>query len=113
MIKTPKPVLIAILTVVTVFFWIVFGIIRIIAQPEKVDVDPKVLEPLTPTFDAEILSKLETRIFLSESEIPETIIITPEETPTPTPVATESAEVSPTPESTASPEALESPTPSP
>ncbi|OGM05610.1 hypothetical protein A2125_01545 [Candidatus Woesebacteria bacterium GWB1_43_5] len=101
-IKTPPPVVIAVLTVVTVVFWSVFGIIRIVVGPETVKVDPKVIEPITPVLDGQVLSDLESRVFLSESEIPQTIIALPEETtsPTPSPVeipeATQSAQTTET-----------------
>lgn len=109
--KAPKPVVLAVLTLITVVFWIVFGIIRIISQPEPVDVPSQVIEPLTPELDTEILSTLEGRVLFAESEIQTQILVS---TPTPVPLEiTTPSEISATPSSELTPEESPTPTPSP
>lgn len=91
--KTPSLVTIAILTLITVVFWIGFSVYRslTIEPPEKVPAE--ILEPITATLDLETLGKLSARVFFEEYQLPETIIPQPVSTPSPaeTPVATESA----------------------
>lgn len=109
-ISAPKPVIIGVLTLITVVFWIVFGILRIISEPEKIDVPAEVLEKLDPTLNTQILSTLEGRIHLTDDEIGSSlfgptessapadlelseIIVATDEADLATPVATSSAEV--------------------
>ncbi len=104
-IKAPRPVVIAVLTLLTVVFWIVFGVIRIIVKPEDVNVPDEVIAPLDPTLNTQILDNLDQRIFLTDDEIGEIVIASAE--PTTIPEATSSA----TPEASASPSPTASPTP--
>jgi hypothetical protein len=68
-IPTPSPVVLGVITLITVVFWIAFGIIRIVTTTEEIDVPPEILAPLTPTLDTSIISSLENKIYLSETEI--------------------------------------------
>ena len=77
--KAPRPVLLAALTLITVIFWIIFGIVRIITKPSEQEVSTETLAPLSPTLDSATLDELESRIQLSESEIGN-INITPTQT---------------------------------
>jgi hypothetical protein len=79
--KAPNIVVIGAITLITVVFWIVFGIVRILTTKGGGDVPPEILAPLNPTLDATIISQLEGKIFLSESEIGETVIVPEQSTP--------------------------------
>lgn len=72
--KAPNLVTIGILTVITVFFWIIFSVFRLLSTPTKVDVSAEVLAPLTPTLDSQILEGINEKLFFSDSEIGETQI---------------------------------------
>lgn len=82
MIKTraPRPVILAALTLVTIVFWIIFGIIRIISKPEDIEVPNEIIAPLNPTLDTATLDTVENRIHLDESQIGETVIAPTAET---------------------------------
>lgn len=104
-VRPPKQVVVAVLTLATVIFWIVFGVLRIIIQPEIVDVPKEILEPLAPSLDTAVLTNLEGRIFLSDSEIGETQITTsvsPSALPTPEPTSNPNPAGSPLPTPTGS-----------
>ncbi len=72
--KTPSLVTIAILTLITVLFWIGFNIYRslTVEPPEKVPAE--ILEPISPTLDVEALGKLSARVYFEEYQLPETIV---------------------------------------
>ena len=72
--KAPNLVTIGILTVITVFFWIIFSVFRLLSTPIKVDVSAEVLAPLSPTLDSQVLEGINEKIFFSDSEIGETQI---------------------------------------
>lgn len=99
-LKTPTLVTTAILTLITVIFWVAFEVYRTITAKPAPTVPQEIISPLNPTLDGEILNKLSQRINLTETEVgnlraeePQTPtpIPTPEETEIP--VATESGEV--------------------
>ena len=84
-IKTPSPVIIGVITLITIVFWIVFGVLRIVITKESPDVQPEILEPITPTLDTDTINQLEGRVNLSESEIGQTVIEIQSPTPAPIP----------------------------
>lgn len=105
--KAPHLVTIAIITTVTIIFWIFFDVYRIFTTTPPVDVSEELLQPITATLDTEALKNIESRIFFEEDQIPEFLIATPsptptalEITPTPTP-GIEELEITPTPQETA------------
>lgn len=88
--KTPSLVTLAILTTITIFAWIFFDVYRILKKPPIVDVDTKILEPITPNLDLNALNEIEKRRYFES--IPSIIIPTPEpEANETTKVATTSA----------------------
>ncbi len=87
--KAPRLVTVAILTTITIIFWVFFDVYRILTAPSKIDIDPKLLEPFDPSLDLDSLDKLENRLFFEEGETSEfplekTPTITPPTTPTST-----------------------------
>ena len=69
--KTPVLVTIMILSVVTIVFWIVFGVINLLKTPTDIKVPPEILSPITPTLDIETLRGLENKSFFTDSQIGE------------------------------------------
>lgn len=78
----PSIVTLAVLTVITVFTWIALDVYRALTSKPEPVVPQEILEPLDPTLDQLVLSELQQRGELSESEIGEVIVSI---TPTPTP----------------------------
>lgn len=80
--KTPSLVTIGILTVITVTFWIIFGVVRVFkGEAKSVEIPAAVIAPLTPTLDNKAVDKLRQRIYFDKGMYFETVV--------PTPVATE------------------------
>lgn len=103
-LKTPTAVTTAVLTLITIFFWIAFEVYRSLTVKPTPPVPPEIIIALNPTLDSAALNKLQQRMHLSDTEIGNNTI------PTSTPVATSA----PITESTvsATPAASESATPS-
>ena len=72
--KTPALVNLAIYTTITIFLWIFFDIYRALRKPVVVDVDQKILEPVYPILDKNILEELKNSIYFDAS-----FLIKPEE----------------------------------
>lgn len=100
--KAPRLVTVAILTTVTLIFWVFFSLYNVLTSKPPNNIDPKLLEPLNPSLDRDTLGKLENRIFFEERDVDFTIspsititnptsgsIETEEESPSPTPILTE------------------------
>jgi len=99
--NTPNLVSILILSLITIIFWIMFGVIRIISSPKEPQVPSEILLPLSPTLNADVLNSIGGKIFYNDDEIGVTTIeiVSPTPEPSPTP--------SPSPSPTASPEATQ------
>lgn len=102
--KTPSLVTLAVLTTITVLFWVFFSVYRIFSSEPSPNIPAEILEPVSPTLDRSLIDKIEGRIFFREGEVTTQIqIATPTATPTETPTAspTASPTLSPTPTATA------------
>lgn len=86
--KTPSLVTIAILTTVTIVFWIGFGVYRIFTSKPSSPVPQEVILPLNSNLDMTALNGLQNKMYFSESQIGPTVI-QPVSQPAPTPEATE------------------------
>jgi hypothetical protein len=84
--KAPRTVTVAIFTTITIIFWVFFSLYNILTSKPAVDIDPKLLEPINPTFDTNALDALEGRIYIEEGETLPTLPL-PTKTPTPVPTA--------------------------
>ncbi len=90
--KAPSLVTIAILTVVTIIFWIGFGVYRIFTSKPSPPVPKEVTLPLNPNLNTTILNSLQNKTYLDESQIGATVIEQLTE-PSPSPEATETETV--------------------
>lgn len=106
-VKAPNLVVIAILSVITIVFWIGFSVFRAFTKEPDPKVPAEILAPLNPTLDLEALNRLERRNWLTESEIGDTQLVLPTTTPQPSPSALELLEEE---EVTSSAETLETET---
>lgn len=73
--SSPPLVKIAILTVITTFFWIAFEVYRALTLDNNPVLPPEILEPVDPNLDLSTLNQLPQRIHLNEDEIGDTVII--------------------------------------
>ncbi|MFZ5932483.1 MAG: hypothetical protein ACOYT7_00115 [Patescibacteria group bacterium] len=103
--KVPSLVTIAILTTITVLFWVGFSVYRIFTDEPEPNVPGEILEPVSPTLDSETIDKIQGRIFFGEQEVQTQILLpspTPTESPTASPTASPTPTPTPTPTATAS-----------
>jgi hypothetical protein len=91
-LKVPNLVTIAILTVITVVFWIAFGVFRIFSAKSETSVPNEVLIPLDPTLDKDVVDKIGQRIYFDKGLSFETV---PVQTATPEPEVSEPVVASP------------------
>lgn len=72
--KLPSQVVVLILSVITIVSWAFFDILRAFVQKPAPTVEAEVIAPLTPSLDKKVLEEVGTRIYLEESQIPETVL---------------------------------------
>ncbi|EKE13096.1 MAG: hypothetical protein ACD_13C00093G0010 [uncultured bacterium] len=100
----PKPITILILTLLTALVWVGLGIYRAISVKPPTPVPEEVLKPLNPTLNTKVIQKIESAIFIPDSEIPQmsfsgpTSTVQTPTTETPLPSATPEASPSGLPE---------------
>ncbi len=94
--KLPNLISVLVLTLITVVMWISLNIYRAISTQPAPVVPKEISDPLTPTLDTETIQKLETKIFLSESEIPD-VKFSSVLLQTPIPISSPALSPSPTP----------------
>lgn len=100
--RSPSPpsiVTVAILTTITIIFWVFFGVYRVLVSESDVNIPPEILESINPTLDQNALGQLENRLFFEKGETVEfkAIISKPTDTitPEPTEIPEEVEEASP------------------
>lgn len=97
--KLPSLIPILVLTLITVVMWVFFDIFRALKQTPELTVPTTISQPLTPTLDQNSINQIESRIFLNDSQIPDTIVVNASPTPkpleTPKPSGTPSATIQP------------------
>jgi hypothetical protein len=90
--RAPRLVTVAILTTLTVIFWIIYSLYDVLTSTPPVNVPPEILAPINPTLDKDALDSIQERVYFEENEAE--IFIIPQETPTPQPEIEE--EITPT-----------------
>ena len=65
--KTPALVNLAIYTTITIFLWIFFDIYRALKKAVVLDIDNKILEPINPNLDKNLLEELDQSIYYDKS----------------------------------------------
>lgn len=79
--RVPGIVTVAILTVITVVFWIILDVYRTLTVKPAPTVSEEILSPIDPDLDQTYLNRLQQRVFLNETEIGTIEIQNPQETP--------------------------------
>ncbi len=67
--KLPNLLIFAILTVITLVVWIGFEVYRLVNKSPQTNVPESILTPISPNLDQEVLSKIEKKIYINESEL--------------------------------------------
>ena len=65
-LKVPSLVTIMVLTVITILFWIAFGVARIFITKPAPSVPKEILAPVSRDFDKETVAKIESRLYFNE-----------------------------------------------
>lgn len=108
-VKTPTAVITAVLTLITIIFWVGFELYRALTFKPAPPVPQTIINPLDPTLDTKALQSLQQRMFLNDSEIGNTQATATTPAPAapttaplvvPTPQATQSATPSASPQTT-------------
>ena len=105
--KLPSLISILILTLLTGVLWVSLEVYRTLTIKPAESVPETVSDPITPTLDQNIIKKIESAVFIDNSQIPDNVaqasspapnqpVQTP--LPTPTPSVTSSASPSATPQ---------------
>ena len=68
-IRTPTAVTSAVLTMVTIFFWVGFEVYRGLTVKPPPPVPVEIIKPLEPTLDTSLLDKLNQRLIVPDSDI--------------------------------------------
>jgi len=66
--KIPSLVTIAILTVITILFWIVFGVIRILTLKPSIQVEPHVTKSFSPELETTTLDKIQEKLYFGKED---------------------------------------------
>ena len=61
--KVPSIVAVMILTVITISFWIVFGVVIIFTTEPTPSIPPEILNPLNSNYDKTVVDKIEKRLY--------------------------------------------------
>ncbi len=74
--KKDKPFLVqvAVLTTITTLVWIGFSVYKAFTDEPEPTVSKEVLANINPTLDSAILENLETRLYLNDEEIGDTVL---------------------------------------
>lgn len=97
--KTPALVNLAIYTTITVFLWIFFDVYRALKKPPQLDIDNKILEPVNPNLDKNLLDEIYRSTYFDKSRLENYVASpSPNFAPTQSPVSeennsTESSEI--------------------
>jgi len=95
--KLPGLISILILTLFTSILWVSLSIYWSLTAKPTESVPKTVSDPIIPTLDQSAINKIESGIFLDNSQIPQNITTVPSSLPTPTPETTPTASPSATP----------------
>lgn len=92
----PKPITILILTLLTAVLWVGLSIYRTVTIKPVTSVPESVSKPLTPTLNTSVIQKIESSLYIPDSELPPinvggTTVPIPTPTGTPAPVVTPEA----------------------
>ena len=85
----PKPITILVLTLLTAIVWVSLNIYRAVTVKPNTTVPENISQSLNPVLNTQVIQKIESAIFLPDSEIPQISASgTQTSAPTSTPIAT-------------------------
>jgi hypothetical protein len=89
--KLPSIISVLILTLITVIMWVSLDVYRAFKKPAQNIVSQEISQPLTPSLDQNSIKQIESRNFLNDSQIPDSILnkATPSSTLIPTTIFTQ------------------------
>lgn len=67
--KAPRLVTVAILTTITIVFWVFLSVYRVLTAKPEPNVPPEILAPLDPNLDTRTLQTLPDRVFFEEGQV--------------------------------------------
>jgi hypothetical protein len=67
--KPPKLVTIAVITTITVIFWVFFGLYEILTRQSEIDVPQALLQEIDPSLDTTVLNQIQSRLFFDEGQV--------------------------------------------
>lgn len=96
--KTPSYIKVGILTIITAFAWIFFGVYRTLTAKPTPNVPAQILEPFSSTLDTEKIGAIGAKLFFEEGQTPIFSATSPSPSPTPASQPTETPLATPVPE---------------
>ena len=93
--KLPNIIPILILTLVTVTSWIAIELYTALSKHPQITVSENISRSFSATLDQDSINKIESRLFMTDSQIPDMTIGTPTPAPTSTPASTPTATILP------------------
>lgn len=67
--KPPKLVTIAIITTITIVFWVFFGLYQVLTKKPDIEVPDVLLQEINPNLDVTTLNQLQDRLFFEEGQV--------------------------------------------
>lgn len=93
----PRPIAILVLTLLTAVIWVGMSVYRAVVVKPSASVAENISKPLNPRLDTDTIQKIDSAIFVQDSEVPQVLTGSPtptlpvqtlETTPTTSPSAT-------------------------
>ncbi len=77
--KAPHFVTVAVLTTITIIFWVFFNLYNILSKKADLKFDPKILEPISPELNIQTLNTIQERRFFEEKDVTNVEFTQPEQ----------------------------------
>lgn len=79
--RPPKFVTTAIMTTITIIFWVFYSVYIVLTTEPENTVETEVLAPIEPQLNVEVLNSLDDRLYFNDNEIVGFTVPTPTQTP--------------------------------
>ena len=71
--KAPNIVTISILTLITILLWIGASVWKLVVEETEIIVEEEILQPIDPTLDIQTLNSLNSKLYISPSQVSELV----------------------------------------